>query len=1234
MSYDLFISYSRRDNEQGRITQLAERVKQDFASFAGRDLVPFFDQQEIQGMQDWRQRILQGLRESRLLLACLSPSYLKSEYCEWEFVEYLKYEIGHLQGLGGVAPIYFVQVPGWEDKDFDRRCAAWVAELRRRQSFDLRPWYEQGEEALREAAVRERMARLNQQIAETILRGERAEKSLGNVDAHNPHFIGRMTILRQLRENFVKPGNIGVVTAVNGVGGLGKTALAIEYAHAFADEYGGGRWQVRCAGKDDLRLALAELATPLGFEFTEDEKKSTDLQFERTRRELKKLTDAHSPHRCLLILDNVDRPALLGPAQVARLNAGDWLHVLATTRLGENELYGRHRDRSFLAVDELPPEDALALIESYQPYGEFSSEAERDAAREIVSLLGCFTLAVESAAVYLGQFANDVTCAGFLARLKKEGLEGLDRAAGQSSEGVLHGEKRLGATLQPTLERLDAAEKLALEFAALLPPDQVPLPWLRALVAKTYPEMEQDAEPGYPDPWKNVLRRLLSLRLFQATDVRDADGQPRIVRVHRLVQELVRHKATNEVIQRHKRIIDLATGRSEHLDNHWHQPRYQWEIDPLLAFVNQLLDDRDSEAPRLVKWVSQWLALIDSSTRPELLLRRALAQQEADPNTDPTEIAITLSNLGAVLQRRAKFAEAEALLRKALAIDEKYREPTHEFIAIRLHNLGVLLSATNRTEEAEPLHRRALAIDESCFGGNHPAVAASLHVLASLLQATNRLGDAEPLMRRALAIWEKTLGPDHPRVAGALNNLASLLQATNRLMEAEPLYRRALAIKEQSLGPNHPDVANGLNNLATLLVATNRLAEAEPLYRRALAIREKSLGPDHPDVASSLSNLASLLTDRKRWGDAEPLYRRALAICEKSLGRDHPDVAASLHGFACLLYNTKRMSEAEPLMRRALAIWEKCLGTDDPHVARALIHLTTLLQATNRRGEAEPLMWRTLAIEEKNLGANHPDVATRLDDLVQLLQVTNRLGEAEPLLRRALAIRVKALGPDHPDTLRSMEALAGLLEATGRAGEAVPLRQRLMEHKLGPEHLDTLRSWNNYCATLRRQGQAGQAEPLARRVSATTAKVLGNTHPLAIHRANNLVLTLLMLGKLEEAREILAANWHLKAPPHANTTPCIVFLRHVIALLESQPSTPFLGQLKTLLSSPELPVAADVAVPWKIAYFIEHLSPKLPPGSAEFLTALVAALNDRAKLPDLDRFAEWRDQPPIPLDAS
>src|SRR5205823_12069143 len=138
-----------------------------------------------------------------------------------------------------------------------------VTELRRRQHFDLRAWFSAGEEALRDAAVVAQMRKLNAELSDRLRLGERAAQSPGNVDAHNPHFVGRVAELRRLRET-VALGRVGVLTAVHGLGGVGKTALAIEYAHAFAHEYGGGRWQIRCEGKDNLGAAIAELATPLG----------------------------------------------------------------------------------------------------------------------------------------------------------------------------------------------------------------------------------------------------------------------------------------------------------------------------------------------------------------------------------------------------------------------------------------------------------------------------------------------------------------------------------------------------------------------------------------------------------------------------------------------------------------------------------------------------------------------------------------------------------------------------------------------------------------------------------------------------------------------------------------------------------------------------------------------------------------------------------------------------------
>jgi NB-ARC domain len=423
--------------------------------------------------------------------------------------------------------------PGWSDRDFEQRCAAWVAEIRRRQHFDLRTWFTAGEEALREAAVVAQIRKINAKLRDRLRVEERAAESPGNVDAHNPHFVGRATELRRLRET-VALSRVGILTAVHGLGGMGKTALAIEFAHTFAHEYGGGRWQVRCEGKDNLVAAIADLASSLGLAFTDGESHTLDRQFDRVVTELRARADASEPHRCLLILDNVDKPKLLDPVQTQRLPAADWLHVIATTRLAQQELSGAHKDRAFLPVDELPEGDALHLIEGYLPDG-FRSDAERDAAQEIVRLLGGLTLAVESAAVYLGHFAADVTCGGFLARLEREGLESLDSAADQTAVGVRHGEKRVRATMQPTWERLGEREQLALTYAALLPADRISLHWIRALVSQRFKEFSTDAEPGYPDHWKSLLRLLSGLRLLQVTDIQLSWG-----RMHRVIQSVIK----------------------------------------------------------------------------------------------------------------------------------------------------------------------------------------------------------------------------------------------------------------------------------------------------------------------------------------------------------------------------------------------------------------------------------------------------------------------------------------------------------------------------------------------------------------------------------------------------------------------------------------------------------------------------------------------------------------------
>jgi tetratricopeptide (TPR) repeat protein len=740
--------------------------------------------------------------------------------------------------------------------------------------------------------------------------------------------------------------------------------------------------------------------------------------------------------RALLILDNIDDARLLHPPHTDLLSGRPWLHVLATTRLGPQQLSPDDVRHRLLAVDELPADDALRLIESYQPQGRFANDDERTAAREIVTLLQGFTLAVEVVAVHLAERGGRLTCAALRDRLKAEGLTGLENIAGKTTRGIPHVERLVTVTLAPTLAALSEPESMVLTLAALLPADHIPLPWLRDVAGSAFPDLAQDAEPGHDDPWLTLVNHVISLRLLQVVELAPDGQTPRLCGIHRLVQEVVTQTWPDDLAYGEQAMLDHIKTRATFLRDSWSQVEHRWELVPLTACADHWLARDGDAGPWIANHLADPLEQLGKFSAAERLSRSAVERmQPGDPG-----YAACLNDLAKVLMATNRLAEAETLFRRALTNWEKAFSPNHPDIAAACNNLAVLLYSTNRLTEAETLYRRALAIIEKSRGPRHPDVASQLNNLAYLLMETNRPAEAEPLFRRALAIEEASYGPDHPTVATGLNNLALLLQHTNRLSEAESLCRRALAIDKASLGADHPSVAVRLNNLATLLEKTNRPAEAEPLFRRALAIDEASFGPDHPNVARESNNLANLLKAASRLTEAEPLFRRALAIWEKSLGTDHPLVADALNNLAGLLYATDRITDAEEHYRRALAIAEASYGRDHPSVATTLNNLAALLMHTNRLTEAETLYRRALAIGEASLGPNHPAVAARLNNLSLLLRATNRLTEAESLSRRQVKILLRfaqANGHEHPQFRLALNNYAGLLVEMGRTPEQI-----------------------------------------------------------------------------------------------------------------------------------------------------------------------------------------------------
>jgi tetratricopeptide (TPR) repeat protein len=905
-------------------------------------------------------------------------------------------------------------------------------------------------------------------------------------------FKGRAAFMRQLRDSLARTaaGRAAIVSqALYGLGGIGKTRAAVEYAWAHQEEYS-ALLLVTADTPEALRRNIAALAVPLLL----SERDATD----DTVRLQAVLNWFKANPGWLLILDNVDTPSALAEAEklIGQVTDG---RLLMTSRLANFP-----GDVQPLELDLLPVDDAVDFLLERTAGRRRMTSDDRAKARELALDLGRLALALEHAGAYIVRHRASFSQYSDLWRGSR------DKVMNWADPTVTHYPRAVAVTWQTSVARLTHPARHLLELVAWLAPEPVP---------------EFLLEVPIPEAEGNDLQEALADLAGYSLATRDAE-EPRFF-VHRLVQDVTRRSLDADTS--HCRLFEALRWITAAFTGDPRDPRTWPRLEALAPHalaVTRYADDTGlaDPTPGLMNRLGLLLKTKTLYAEAEPLYRRALTIAENSFGPEHPEVAAHLSNLGQLLQATNRLAEAELLMRRALALAENSFGPEHPNVAAYLNNLGGLLRETNRLTEAELLMRRALAVNENSFGSDHPVVAINLDNLGILLQSTNRPAEAEPLMRRALAIDEESFRPDHPNVAIRFANLGHLLHATNRPAEAEPLVRRALAIDEESFGPDHPRVATRLGNHGRLLQTTNWFAEAEPLYRRALAIDEKSFGPNHPNVAIRLNNLGQLLQATNRLGEAEPLHRRALAINENNFGPDHPSVARDLNDLGELLRETNRPAEAEPLMRRALAIVENSVGPNHAGVAIFLNNLGELLHATNRLAEAEPLMRRTVKITEKSLGPDHPNLAVHLNNLGRLLQDANRLADAEPLMRRALAINENSFGPDHTSVAIGLDNLGGLLQATNRFAEAEPLHRRALaidENIFGPDHPTVAIRLSNIGRLLRATNRPAEAEPLMRRALAINENSFGPDHPDVARDLYNLGTLLLDTNRLADAESLM-----------------------------------------------------------------------------------------------------------------
>ena len=668
-------------------------------------------------------------------------------------------------------------------------------------------------------------------------------------------FTGREQVLTDLRKALEERGT----AALSGLGGIGKTQTATEYAYRYRELYTAVFW-VDAESREALLAGFVSIAGAL------------NLPSAQAKEQEQAVAEVHrwleGNQGWLLILDNADELPLVQKFLPNQPQG----HLLLTTRAQAATALAESVPVKAMA----PEEGALLLLRRTGVIAKDAlfadaKETDRRFALELSKELGGLPLALDQAGAFIEETRLSVS--------EYAALYASEKASLLDERGTLGEHPSVTVTFSLAFQKVadnNAAAADLIRLCAFLAPDAIPEEIFTGCDAAVLGENLGGAATN-----KLSFARLIGEACRFSLLDRDATNQT--LNIHRLVQ------------------VVIETGMSKADQREWAERtvRAVEKAFPYIEYANWALCQRlIAHAQTSASLIKEW-------------------------DFRFVEAARLLNQGAFYLTQRALFAAAEPQYQRSLAIREKALGPDHPDVAQSLNNLAVLYDSQGRYADAEPLYQRSLAIREAALGPDHPDVAQSLNNLALLYCNQGKYAEAEPLYRRSLAIWEKASGPDHPDVATSLNNLAELYRNQGEYAAAEPLYKRSLAIREKALGPDRPAVAQSLNNLAALCSNQGKYAEAEPLYRRSLAIWEKVLGPDHPDVATSLNNLATLYSNQGKYAEAEPLYQRSLAILEEALGPDHPNVATSLNNLARFYGSQGKHAEAEPLHQRALAIGEK-----------------------------------------------------------------------------------------------------------------------------------------------------------------------------------------------------------------------------------------------------------------------------------------------------------------------
>ena len=825
-----------------------------------------------------------------------------------------------------------------------------------------------------------------------------------------PEVRGRDDLLAELSRPLTRRWQRGGVWILAGMGGLGKSTVALAIARA-ARAAGWRVWWVTSTDSTSLLGGMLEVLRQMGAPeaVTRSVREGTPIAAERAWEFLNGTQPTN--RKWLLVFDNADTPNVLAAPGGQPADYTGWLRadptgmVLVTTRTRDLRVWG-----SGVSFRELLPLDDATAARVLKDLAPRIRDPEGEQSKALARRLGGLPLALHLAGAYLAsplahwhsfddyhRALDSVELPAALADIEDLGADGRAtiHQTWDLSLDALAADGR--PQTRPLLFLLSCYAPAIPIPVALLQPER-----LTRLLTSAGKDAAWNESPPKDEEARNLrsgLRGLASVGLIDITNDNDLNGTE-IVTVHPVVADANRCRILTTAGPEVLAIGDTAVGLLQAAG---------LELDPTRA----------ADWPtwrRLVPHVTAMLEWLSPHLAPEALASLLEISKSA----------------GHALRQGGNFAAAESLARAGLTAAAALLGDDHAVCLTARSTLAKAIGRQGRNREAELLHRELLADQQRILGNDHPETLVTRHNLGWMIEYQGRYREAELLYQDLLSDQQRILGIDHSLTLASRHRIARMASEQGRYAEAEQLYREVLGNQQRVLGEEHAEVLITRHNLALAIAGQGRYAEAERLLRDVIARRQLVFGADHPAVLTSLNNLAWIVADQGRYAEAERVCRQVLPDRQLVLGDNHPATLTTRHRLAWIIGRQGNFEQAEQMLRQVLVDRQRVLGDNHPATLATRHRLACVIADRGRSEEARQMLGQVLADRRRIIGDQHPDTLTTAHRLARVVADQGRYDEAEQMVRQLLEDRCRMLGEQHPSTISARQDLSQFIATRNR----------------------------------------------------------------------------------------------------------------------------------------------------------------------------------------------------------